>query len=836
MSCNPFITLKNELYVTREKDARFLGNSMFWKHLDKIPAKHVYKASTVEYRSIKLMLLESVLVVVVAILFTVDAVTERGAALNNVVMQQAEFWGGNVDSVTNVDSLWAWLSDDLVPNVFSACTAYADISTRTIPPAGWLGMNASTSLDFVKAHGLYEISSNNSGWAPHLLGGSPFDENILLGTVRVRQVSVLPSSGNCSAYTSICYPPFSDDIQDRSKFVRIGTPSSILDAYSWQRSNITQQPPSKGAFATYPGDGYVFEFPLNASDAVTQLETLREWSWIDPATRAVIVELSVVNSRASSVVNSVILFEFSGSGSVTGSSSHTPIQSTSAVMISLITFAVFTAFSLFVIGLIPTVGPGDYFTYGWNLLDCVVIVLYFYIVSLRLAIDGVPSVLSPVLSPTQSAFMPFSVYQASVWELRRVTAVLSVLVWMRLIKPLALFRPLRKAVRMFELTTYSMTIFLGPFLVVVAGLVLAFTTAVSSNTTLFHSTTDSFYSMFFIFSHSVDVGEELFWSTPELRPISAVLYILYLVVMFVVLPGASVGTAMFNYRTYCREVEEATAMIESDRLALYPPGIDRKSFWHNDPVRVFLYTWYFKIKGVDLILENEEDVGAPDEQTIDLELLPEVVRTKWLNKKAELRDLIEQSRPVKKSLVHHRRGASRFGERMSKVISFIARSGSAMVLKSPRSNLERASTALMDDSKITRVQLQRLLDSDSELVHTLQADDKESHGTRLRAIDVIRKYSSREAVGQKLIFDSLLGHLSFSRERSPRAVKRGLNDAITELESVWKQQLGLLVEAATEISNELLELKELIDKKKQQQVVKPDPLARYRSSSSSNRQ
>ena len=60
-------------------------------------------------------------------------------------------------------------------------------------------------------------------------------------------------------------------------------------------------------------------------------------------------------------------------------------------------------------------------------------------------------------------------------------------------------------------------------------------------------------------------------------------------------------------------------------------GNTRKAEKRN-PMMVFLYTYYYKWRGVHLVKDDEENIGHMDEQYVELALLPGFVRGRsgWL--------------------------------------------------------------------------------------------------------------------------------------------------------------------------------------------------------------
>jgi hypothetical protein len=812
---NQLIAQKNELDISGFSDDRFLGHSIFWRNLEMIHTKHLYRPDSVEYKSIKLMFMDAIILVTVLLTFSLSVI---GLVSNNsslLAVSQSDLWFSGVDSVNNAESFWSWLSGDFINITFSSNSPLVDVSEAVNAPPEWLSMSASSSESYVSLYGLFGVNSENAGWAPHLIGPYPFNENVLLGSVRLRQLSVLNSTGDCF-YTERCFPRFREGLQDKSKFIRAGTPESIASAFIWQQANRTQQSTIDGRYGRYPGDGYVFNLPIDPLVASSQIEALKDWSWVDASTRAIIIELSLVNSRVPAVINNVFLFEFPGSGEVVPSEIINPLPSTVSPPISIAAFSAFVAYIFYVVFLLFRTGPSDFFTYAWNYLDLLTIVLYLYSTSILISANIFPSILSPVYAPLLSSFMPFSTYIDYCTQYRNVSAVLFMLLWFRLVKPLALIPVFRTAVKIFERSSWNMVVFLGPYLLFLTSIVIGTSITYGTKSSYFTSTSDSFLSIWFMYSYSIDLSS-LFWSSPELRLLNTVVYVLYLITVWLLVFPSAVGICLMTYRQYTLEVEQAKAANLADRYAQYPPEVNRESIWHKDPVCVFLYTWVHTLTGVQLINEKDEDVGATDEQRIDIFLLPEVIQTRWREKREQLNSLLE-SRSLKrhvKSASTGRLSGSRFGKAASRALSYLSSKGESR----SKGAFAASRSSAPDDSQITRIQLQRFLDADKEVVNILTSGDdslKLTEDGRLRALDIIRKYSTPEAVSKKVILESLLGSQDGKLTgRAATSVRQGLDGIINELETTWKHHMTGIMETASEISKSLLKLKEAMDNSEQ---------------------
>lgn len=807
---NPYIQRKSELFVAREKSDRFLGCSLFWKHLEKIPKKYVYKSTTVEYRSIKLMFAESILTAIVCVVFSVMLIQSGSTRLSLAVNEQADYWCADLTGVRDLDTLWTWIQGDLVSRMYSATGSYTDFSDTVTPPPGWLSMTSKQAKDYVSVNGLFDLSSGNPGWSPSSIGGLPFNEVVLLGPARIRQLSVQAVTEGCGIVES-CFPSFASGKQDKSKFMRVGTPASITKAFQWRSGDSTQQSDIEGISGIYPPEGYVVELGFNTTEALDKLDMLKEWSWIDESTRAIIVELSVVNARIPALINTIILFELNGSGGVLSSHSHIPIELETPVLINIATFSVFTTYLLYVLVILVKTGPIDFFSLWWNYVDVSVLVLFFMSVDMTVTPSLVtPSVLSPIYAPLRSVFMPFRNYLASSIQLRLIKSSICMLLWLRMVKSLALVPMLRTAVKVFERAVVRVGIFLIPFFVIVLALSIGFCLCFSSQE--FDSVPTSLFTLSLLWAHAIDLNS-LFWSSPDVRPVATVILILYLGVVWLMLLPTVLGICLHAFREHIRETEAAWEANKSDRFAFYPPGVNTESFWHSDPVLVFLYTWWYRVRGFELIKEAEQDIGAIDEQVIDLNLLPEVIQVKWEDKLNELHNTLESRKRMLS-------GGSRFGNRLSKLMNTISqavswisggRSSKIVAIKSG-SRLYGE----VHESQISRIQLQRLLDGDKDLVETLLlADDSlnRSDEGKLRALDIIRRYSTQEALSQKAIIESIFGDSDKHKRdnRDNKSVKEGLSDVMYDLELTWKFQLNGLTESVTEIGRQLVALKQSMD-------------------------
>ncbi len=782
---------------------------MFWKHIDKIHRKHVYRSESVEYRSMKLMVTESLIVILAVVLFSVTLSFQYSDELDVSNLSQMVFWGSGLSRVTNLTNAWYWVTHDLTSQVFSSSSSFSDSVTAYSAPEDWLSMTAYAARYSAQANGLFSLLEYPA-WSPYFVGGDPFRGNVLLGPVRLRQ----------------CAPP--------GKSAPMNLSEDALKAYDFQMSNVTQQSEmisSRGV--VFPASGYVLDFVSSLSGTRTILDEVWNSSWVNNSTEGFVIEISVLNTRKEVVANSIILMEVvdKSVGSVYAELQSEPIRiPTSGLPVSFVlniaTFAMFTAFAIFLIDLLQLVGFVDFFTYAWNLLDFVIVVLYYVYIGKFLSVSSdIPSILAPIVSPVQSVFRPFSYYSEVLVEQRRLEAILIVLLWTRVTKILTLIKPFRVTVKVTEKMVFRIALFVLPVAVIVAFIFATIFYTVYPG--MFLTVWDAFYGVCFMHTHSLDIFPFL----AEKPGVSAVILIFFILLSWILLPAVCLTVALRSYRTYQEEVREAKDLIASNRLALYPPGVDMNKWWHKDVVTAFIYTWVLRIRGIELYKEPDEDIGYPEEQDIDLSLLPDIVQTRWSDKRAELVEAVEAKRPAKKLLSS---GSSKFGNRMSKLMSSLSKAQSRLLGKIgdvvSRKNLSMTGTVSSSANIdiITRIQLQRLLDADPELCEML----KDCSSGRVRAIDVIRKFKTPAAASKAMIVAAIMASSGLKQTTTTSGVKQGLNSVLTDLETSWKEEFASVVDAVTAITEDLVELSQLVDQRFPQ--PRPGQLQLSRRSSTSN--
>jgi polycystin 1L2 len=102
--------------------------------------------------------------------------------------------------------------------------------------------------------------------------------------------------------------------------------SSITEAFMYNDSTTLGTYSYTGDHASYDGGGYVYEFRGKISEIIGNISLLRELSWVDIQTRAVIIQMSLYNPNVGLFAFVTILAELLPTGGVFPSARVEPIS------------------------------------------------------------------------------------------------------------------------------------------------------------------------------------------------------------------------------------------------------------------------------------------------------------------------------------------------------------------------------------------------------------------------------------------------------------------------------------------------------------------------------
>merc|ERR1719158_619842 len=217
--------------------------------------------------------------------------------------------------------------------------------------------------------------------------------NLLLGTIRIRQLRVHDNQG-CevsSLFRHIfpdCFGAFDKQWQSTRAYNKRYTPTYIHPCYKFQEASATRQVEIEGRMSNYPGDGFMMDLPLNRTESMTMLTDLQQCQWLDQATRMIVVEMSVLNTNVNVIVNNQIIFEFGPTGAV--QSKHDAFGGRvllfsvatneggelSVMIYQIVVCMLFFGWTFFCFWLMWKTGL-KYLAYGWNLVDLLILSLFY---------------------------------------------------------------------------------------------------------------------------------------------------------------------------------------------------------------------------------------------------------------------------------------------------------------------------------------------------------------------------------------------------------------------------------------------------------------------------
>ncbi|CAM4771183.1 unnamed protein product [Rotaria magnacalcarata] len=183
-----------------------------------------------------------------------------------------------------------------------------------------------------------------NGDLPTNLSGYIDDKtNRILGWATMRQLRV--KSDSCKIVSSFenifqsckaAYNYFTEDkrsfnpgwtsIYNASSIYKGSYQTSIRKAFLYNKSESLDTYAYAGEHGTYSGGGYVYEFRGKMSDMLGNLSLLRELSWIDMQTRAVIIQISLYNPNVNLFIFVTIIAEFLAGGDVFPSARIEPLS------------------------------------------------------------------------------------------------------------------------------------------------------------------------------------------------------------------------------------------------------------------------------------------------------------------------------------------------------------------------------------------------------------------------------------------------------------------------------------------------------------------------------
>jgi hypothetical protein len=639
----PLAELSEALDDEREAE-KFLGDPMFWRYFMDIDQLRVFRPTSVEFRNLRIMFWECLAYLAFLAIFTLFIFALQSPSVYESKRQQKDYWlgcdaaGCAIDQVRDITSFWRWSQNDLLNKAFPQ-----------VPPPEIPVANITTS--FPKNE--YSII-----YAPRMVGET--NTNILLGTIRSRQLRVQENQG-CevsSLYRHAfpdCYSTFDENMQSTEDYYTRYTPTYLLDCYKWsakdsaspgkKTSRVTlmseyESGASSLAATPYPGDGYFYDVPDDHGEARVMLADLKDWNWVDSATRAVIYEMTVLNSNTNVVVNVQILFEFGPTGSVKSSNI---IQ---GYRVFFLTFAVnegdelvvvvftavvallFACLAFYLFWLCRKTGLVKFLTFPWNALDvinCCLWISYCYLrYNVLVNIDEEPSLQSDKVGHPRH-FMAFSKYFFDLQLANRILSFLTLFAYLKLMKYAVFIGSLRLLQETVMNCISRLMVFAVLIVIMFLGFGLSFFIGVGQDSQEFTTFQQSFAGLFFRFIEGISIDAS--WFEPMGGPgrlVGPFISVSFLLGTDFVLANIFMAIVVESY----------VGLSVSARARATEADLTKRN-----PMFLFLYTYYHKIRKLSVLADDE---ALPEERSIYLVELPGIVVRKWHEKKKRMQLLVDK--------------------------------------------------------------------------------------------------------------------------------------------------------------------------------------------------
>lgn len=314
--------------------------------------------------------------------------------------------------------------------------------------------------------------------------------------------------------------------------------------------------------------------------------------------------------------------------------------------------------------------------------------------------------------------------------------------------------------------------------------------------------------LFFLLIDGYEVNQR--WFQPGQNTFMPIIFFIYIAIVYFVVLNIFIAVVLDVYATSEHNTRSDDVQKEN-------------------PMMIFLKTYYNWMRGVSLVKDDTDEYLRSEDLAISLELLPGIVRRKWIEKKRNMQRVASENFA----------GMDLFGDPDihkddQTLTDWMLPSTRADVLaKMNNTHSEKPVPiyevpATMLAQEVSRSQLQRLMDEDSTLPLLL--------GTP-RAVDVIRRFKavpdpSLTADGEADTFESMppvkalqgsvfskidnLEKVQFDEEEVPHvpevdAITEQMSHAVYDVRDQFRLQLTSIIEATAMLFEYLVELTQGIE-------------------------
>lgn len=825
---SPLVQLKDVLEEAADKD-RFVGDTMFWKYYEDINIERIYHTDSVEYKNLKIMFWETLFFLILLILFTVYMYSMQSSHVYQARKDQLDYWGGcdaggncDLDEVDSVKGFWGWTRNNMVSLAFTHYDYAPSVANLTTAFA-----NNAFSIDFT----------------PRFIG--PGMVNVVLGSIRMRQLRVQKNLAcvNSKLITHVfpdCYSEYSIPVTSKDEFSSRFVPTYLKGAFQWGDVVTTLQGEMRGKLSTYNGAGFMMDLPNNDTLTRTMMDDLSQWRWLDRATRAIILELTTLNINTNVIVNTRILFEFGPTGTVLttirsdAAEAHFLTPSSKAgspqtvfllQIVAALLFLGFQGWTLYIMykSIANFIGQSPlkymkkhslkgnaafllhtfahYFKYGWNFVDWLILVLFYVHACYRLlAYSDSHANLMPTVVGHPEYFMPFNPVLRYLVVSKDILALLAIVMWVKPFKYLCMVGYFRRIVRIMEQCVMKLAIFTVMLVVVMFGFSVAFFVGFGGQEEEYAILPNAFLSLTFLLLEGYNLDPA--WFTKGTLQLMPLVYLFYIVVMYFVLLNIFVAVVVDIYAT----------------------SPEKRGNTGENPMVIFVWTYYNAFIGSSLIQEDVVQNLRTEDFSIRLELLPGMVRRKWIERKRRMQKIAGkiceglELFPGEDYLAEDNRQSLTDWQLPSSSLE-LEKMKKPEPLK-PVNIYDIPERALQEE--VSMQQLQRLMDEDETLPLLLNTTE---------AVEVIRRFKQGRDAGifampmnpeqvkslQSQVFGRIEHLETFNTDDAAPDVPEvmelaeAMSGAVTDVRNNFRMQLTSIIEATAQLFEHLVDLTQGID-------------------------
>lgn len=454
-----------------------------------------------------------------------------------------------------------------------------------------------------------------------------------------------------------------------------------------------------------------------------------------------------------------------------------------------------------------------FFRYGWNMVDMMIIIFFFSHIGIRFnAYWRVTSTaaLAPDVLGDPETFMPFSNIITNLQNGNNILSLLAIIMWGKLFKYLCMSSYFRFLVRVLERCAWSLLNFALVLLVVFFAFGVAFFVGYGGAVQNFSTLLGSFLVLFFLLIDGFVVLPD--WFQPGKDQAIVLMFVIYIVFIYFMLLNIFIAIVLNVYAT-------------SGHLRRDETG-------RENPMLLFVWTYYNAWRGRSLVREQMEENLTAEDLSIRVELLPGIVRRKWVEKKRRMQRVANENFA----------GMELFPEEVGTVLSKKTADADWTLPSTKNDVLDTMNNATMAkpvvlydvpqqalQQEISLNQLQRLIDEDHTMPILL--------GSK-KAANVIRRFKrpqdqvvDGEAVtAVKTLQGSVFGKIDALEKPPPlrfdgedtgvpevpevpeiTEITEEMSGAITDVRNQFRNQLTSIIEATAELFEHLVELTQGMD-------------------------